>query len=194
MAVQTTPHRHAPASWAERRQARATQRGQLAQWIFFASQTMFFMGLVVAKEMLLGPGQPTNLSIVGPALMTALIVLGSVTAQLAETAVGDDQPGRAARWLWATIGLGVGFVAGLMWVWATLPFSFGELWGLIIFTMTGIHVLHVLIGLGFLAQGLWRLQRGEVDAGNRWGVQRAVRFWHFLGLIWIIYFAVLFFI
>jgi len=167
-------------------------QAKLGLWLFFISQTMLFVSLIVAKGMLLGPGQPINLSIVGPAIMTVLLIFGSITVQLGENAVANDRQVLLQQMLGATMLLGLGFIAGLIWVWSTLPFDFSEPWGVVFFTMTGLHVLHVIIGELFLLRVMFKARAAAYTPANYWGVQGAARFWHFLGVIWLLYFSVLY--
>lgn len=83
----------------------------------------------------------------------------------------------------AAIALGVGFVAAQACGWAALwrlgvtPSS-GR-YGSILYTFCVFHALHVLVGLGGLA--LARASRRNWE-----------RFWHFVGAVWLVLFAVLF--
>ncbi len=64
--------------------------------------------------------------------------------------------------------------------------------GTLFFTMTGIHAFHVLSGLIALAviYGLGRSRR--FTAGNYWGVEGTVKYWHFVDVAWVFIYPTLY--
>ena len=60
------------------------------------------------------------------------------------------------------------------------------------FTMTGFHGLHVLGGLVILCILLWRFQKGQFSARHHVGIAAGAIYWHFVDLVWIFLFAVLY--
>ena len=62
------------------------------------------------------------------------------------------------------------------------------------FTFTGIHMVHVLLGMGvlaFLARSVWT---GSFDAGKIRNLESGASFWHLVDLLWIVLFALLYLI
>lgn len=62
------------------------------------------------------------------------------------------------------------------------------------FIFTGIHLGHVLIGLGALAFASRALQKVTIGAGEVRTLESAAAFWHFVDLLWVILFALLYLI
>lgn len=175
----------------DRRDLRLKQ-AQFGLWLFFATQSMLFASMLVAKGMLLGPGQAVGVDIVGPVVMTVVLLISSITVQLAEQAAREQKLMLSRQMLGATLALGGVFVVGLAWVWLGFPYAYGTPWGLLFYTMTGLHGVHLLVGMGLVGWTLVRVGQA-VDAPMQvWGVQRTARFWHFLGVMWLIYFAALY--
>ena len=60
------------------------------------------------------------------------------------------------------------------------------------FVMTGLHGLHVLIGIGLLAWLLIRTRRNEFDSHYYTPVEMVGLYWHFVDLVWIYLFPLLY--
>jgi cytochrome c oxidase subunit 3 len=56
------------------------------------------------------------------------------------------------------------------------------------FFMTGLHAIHITIGIGVIAWLLWRLKRGLVNADRYMGVELMGLYWHFVDLVWVFLF------
>jgi heme/copper-type cytochrome/quinol oxidase subunit 3 len=99
------------------------------------------------------------------------------------------------RWIAITLLLGVGFVAAQARIWWILFDSglgdSGNAYGTAFYSLTLLHVLHVLGGLGYLVR-VMHLAGGD---RARWlgPLERGSVYWHFMGGIWIGLFAVLYF-
>lgn len=62
------------------------------------------------------------------------------------------------------------------------------------FGMTGLHALHMLIGLGILLWLLWRAQRGDFTQGYVAPIENFALYWHFVDIIWLYLFPLLYLI
>ena len=58
--------------------------------------------------------------------------------------------------------------------------------------MTGLHSLHMVIGLSVMAWLLWRAWRGEFSADYYSPVEIAGLYWHFVDIVWIFLFPLLY--
>ena len=58
--------------------------------------------------------------------------------------------------------------------------------------MTGMHALHMIIGLGIMVVVAWRALRGRYSADNAVGVEILGLYWHFVDLVWIFLFPLLY--
>ena len=62
------------------------------------------------------------------------------------------------------------------------------------FTMTGIHALHMIIGLGIMAVIVWMAKQGRFTTTYSNPVEISGLYWHFVDLIWIFLFPLLYLI
>lgn len=62
------------------------------------------------------------------------------------------------------------------------------------FAMTGLHALHMIIGLGIMAVLLWMSRKGAFSSGYFWPVELSGLYWHFVDIVWIFLFPLLYLI
>jgi heme/copper-type cytochrome/quinol oxidase subunit 3 len=110
--------------------------------------------------------------------------------------VGPFKRGRATYigLLMVTILLGSAFEFGQAYeyVHAKIHFSGLNQFSSAFFTMTGFHGAHVMGGLIFLLLILARSLRGQFDSRHHVGVAAATLYWHFVDVVWVFLFAILY--
>jgi cytochrome c oxidase subunit 3 len=131
------------------------------------------------------PGAPPPPGILW--LSTLLLALSSTT--LARASLHAQRRARPRAWLAWTLVLGIAFLAsqvlvGLALASAGVVPSSGP-YGASFFALIGLHTAHVLVGLGYLGH-LTAARRPRADQ-----VQLAGIYWHFMGLLWLAVFALL---
>jgi cytochrome c oxidase subunit III len=95
----------------------------------------------------------------------------------------------------AGLGLGLGFLGAQGWLWLGLaraglvPSSGGH--AAVLYSLTGLHALHVLGGLGFLFALTLRLARARARLP---GLRLGAVYWHYMGALWLVLFALLYFV
>jgi cytochrome c oxidase subunit 3 len=62
------------------------------------------------------------------------------------------------------------------------------------FAMTGMHALHMIIGIGLLFWLTWRAHRGEFSAGYVAPIENFGLYWHFVDIVWLFLFPLLYLI
>ncbi len=62
------------------------------------------------------------------------------------------------------------------------------------FAMTGMHALHMIIGLGLLGWLTWRAHRGEFTSGYVAPIENFALYWHFVDIVWLFLFPLLYLI
>ena len=62
------------------------------------------------------------------------------------------------------------------------------------FAMTGMHALHMIIGIGLLFWLIWRAQRGEFTSGYVAPIENFGLYWHFVDIVWLFLFPLLYLI
>ncbi len=92
-----------------------------------------------------------------------------------------------------TIVLGAVFVTIQGFEWAGKPFSFStNAYSSIFFTLTGVHMAHVVVGLLILiALLIWTLQ-GRFDGAHQEHLPLGALYWHFVDVVWIVVFTALY--
>lgn len=128
-----------------------------------------------------------------PLINTVVLVSSSGVAWLAERALHRRQIGRFRLWWLLTMAMGSWFVLGQAREWLGLPFGLGDgVFAACFYLLTGFHGLHVITGVLLMALMLWRSFRpGNYDGGEA-GVTAVGLFWHFVDVIWIVLFALLY--
>ena len=121
-----------------------------------------------------------------PVIMTVVLVTSSLTIHRAEHYVKAGDSSGATKWLLLTILLGGAFLGMTGYEWAHL---IGEgftiktnLFGTVLYSITGLHGSHVLVGLCIFLAGLIPVMRGNMSVGF-W--RTAGLYWHFVDIIWL---------
>ena len=161
--------------------------------MFFAAlfTTYFFLrGKVPAWEPVFGE-KPSWQGL--PLVNTIELLASSVTMQIAVSAIKKGDRRKLIRWLVPTIVLGALFLSGQAYEYTRLGFlpKDGVFAG-VFFTLTGFHGAHVTGGLIFIAICLYRALRGQFSAGRHLAVEAASIYWHFVDVVWIGLFTVIY--
>jgi len=101
---------------------------------------------------------------------------------------------RQSRWLMlCAIGLGISFVAIQLKEWGSKTYGVSSnLYGSLYFTITGFHMLHVVIGLIILGLLLvWNLL-GHVHEQDYVAAKIGGMYWHFVDVVWLFVFSVIY--
>ncbi|MBI4282909.1 MAG: heme-copper oxidase subunit III [Chloroflexi bacterium] len=167
---------------------------RLGLWLFLLSEGTLFLALLVIRFYLQGVHRPTELNQPLGFIISGILLLSSLTAYRAETAIacGEEKPFR--RNILFTIGLGSLFLVGVGLEWAEgfrfFPPANG--FGTVFFTLTGFHAFHVLTGLLALLTLVWPGQPGHFTPENYWAVEGIVKYWHFVDVAWLFIFPTLY--
>src|SRR3990172_9345494 len=107
-------------------EARRPALNQLGLWLFFASETFLFAALATARFYIAGLDRPEELNQKLGLAITSVLLLSSVTAFRAESAIAHGDRANFLRYLLATIVLGLVFVGGVGIEWTTAEFHVSE--------------------------------------------------------------------
>lgn len=163
------------------------EREHFATWLFLASEAMFFAGLLATYFVLESSvpsfvGAAGRLPVGGAAGATALLLASSWTASRALR----GPSGRG--WIAATLVLGLVFLALQAREWNALVESgmrpSSDLFASCFYVITGAHGAHVLGGLAWFA---WLAL-----VPSRVGLRAATLYWHFVDVVWIVLYTVLY--
>jgi cytochrome c oxidase subunit 3 len=188
------------APTAEQSEAAAPARysrlaiNRLGYWMFLLSESMLFLGLLATRFYLQGTFRPESLDQTLGLIITTILLLSSLTAYQAETAIIHADRSSFQRNILFTIVLGLVFVGGVAveWSQAFLHFPPQTGFGTVFFSMTGMHALHVISGVALLALLYWQSKRGKYGPEDHWAPEAIVKYWHFVDVVWVFFYAALY--
>ncbi len=174
---------------------------KLAMWLFIGSEVMFFGGLIAAYlhyKYALGFAEIERLNVVQIGINTLVLLTSSYTVVSALAAQREGKSGRMSVFLLLTVLLGAAFLGGQALEFTSLmregiTLSSG-VFGSSFFTLTGFHGLHVLVGVVWAVVVLLRGMRGAFPAGQGMGVEIFGLYWHFVDIVWILLFTLIYLI
>lgn len=186
----------------------------LGMWVFLATEVMFFGGMFLGYTIYRsayseGFASASNHLDVGlGTINTGVLICSSFTMALAVRAAQLGRSKAVMGFLLSTLVLGAGFLGikfaeyyhkfaehlvpgsgfrydGPLAAAAEIFFSF-------YFAMTGMHALHMIIGLGLLAAMTIKTARGRFSANYYTPVEVVGLYWHFVDIVWIFLFPLLY--
>jgi cytochrome c oxidase subunit 3 len=125
-----------------------------------------------------------------PTINTALLLTSGVTLTFAHHALKDNHRGSLKFWLLITVLLGAVFLALQAFEYAhayqdlNLKLSSG-IFGSTFFMLTGFHGFHVCVGAIMLTVVLFRILSGHFTAENHFAFEAAAWYWHFVDVVWL---------
>jgi len=138
-------------------------------------------------------------SIANGIVMTVVLLTSSLTVIAAVLAAQAGRKTAALRWLGATMLLGTLFAALHLREWIAMigegwrpsrnPLGGTPLVGATFFSVTGLHLLHVLAGVIVIAAIALGYRRGRFDAGH---LETTGLYWHFVDLVWMFVFPLIY--
>jgi cytochrome c oxidase subunit 3 len=178
---------------------------RLGMWLFLFTELLFFGGMFLLYAVYRAryaagfhAAAAEENTLVG-AGNTALLLTSSLALALAVTALRQGRTSRSLFAQGATILMGAGFLSVKSLEWLAkigqgvypgsadlLRRSHGEVlfFGLY-FVMTGIHGIHVLIGIVLIAVTFALTARGRISARRYGLLENTALFWHFVDVVWI---------
>jgi cytochrome c oxidase subunit 3 len=223
MSIETAPPAHstqAPSPLAHHFDDLEQQHeaGEMGMWLFLCTEIMFFGGLFLAYTIYRTQDEAAfaaasrELDLFWGTVNTAVLLTSSLTMALAAHAAESLQRKQLVALLAATLILGSVFIGikgmeyhhkyvhGLMPLWG-LPFDWpgassghAEMFFDLYFLMTGVHALHMLIGLGVLLVLLVKAHRGGLLGDFSAPVRVTGLYWHFVDVVWVFLFPLLYLI
>ena len=189
----------------------------IGMWVFLVTEIMFFGGLFLAY-LVYRSNHPMgfqeashHLNVKWGAVNTIVLIVSSLTMALAVRAAQTSAPAKTqVGWIGATMLLGAAFlgvkvieysdkfthhlVPGPHFKWEGKYPAAAEQFYSLYFCMTGLHALHMIVGLGIMAViGVMAWKR-QFDADYYTPVEVSGLYWHFVDIVWIFLFPLLYLI
>jgi len=170
-------------------------------WIYLMSDCIIFATLFATY------GVMVNITAGGPAgkdifelpfvlVETALLLLSSITYGMAVINMNNKQKGAVIGWLAMTFLFGLGFIGMEIYEFHHLikegfgPDRSGFLSAF--FTLVGTHGLHVTSGLIWMLVLMYQIAKRGLTDSNRTRIMCLSLFWHFLDVVWICVFTIVY--
>ncbi len=188
----------------------------LGMWVFLATEVLFFGGMFagyLVYRVLYGEAfaeASHQMNLVLGTVNTAVLLCSSLTMALAVNAAGRGIRGRTVLFLLVTMVLGMTFlgikgveyaqkfrehlVPGLNFAFEGSNTSHVQMFFVLYFLLTGFHALHLTIGVGVLSVMTAKAYRGRFSADYYSPVEIAGLYWHFVDIIWIFLYPLLYLI
>jgi cytochrome c oxidase subunit 3 len=188
----------------------ATQQREaatLGMWVFLATEIMLFGALVMALSVyrIAYPATFTaashQLDLGLGTANTAVLLTSSLMVALAVRAGQLGRRFAIVGWLLAAMALGVVFLAlkgleyfhhyqhhlapALGFSWPGPEPGVAELFFYLYFFVTGLHALHLSIGIGVLAWMAWKALSGRISPAYHTPLDLAGLYWHLVDIVWI---------
>ena len=191
------------------------ETASLGMWVFLATEVMFFGGLFTGYTIfrtLYLPGFVAgshHLNVTIGAINTAILICSSLTMALGVHAAQLGKRKPLMAYLVSTMVLGIAFILikillewrhdyyehlapGINFAYFGPHAKHVELFFFFYFVMTGVHALHMIVGVGILTVLLIMAWRGKFSSGYYNPVEMTGLYWHFVDIIWIFLFPLLY--
>jgi cytochrome c oxidase subunit 3 len=188
----------------------------LGMWVFLATEVLFFGGLIAAY-LVYRVWYPSafgeasrHLHLTFGVTNTAILITSSLTMALAVHASATGRRAPLAGYLVLTMALGAAFlgikgveyyqkfaehlIPGAAFRFEGIDPTHAQLFFSLYFALTGLHALHMVIGLSVLAVILVMALRGRFTAAWHTPVEISGLYWHFVDIVWIFLFPLLYLI
>ena len=214
-----TTHEQSPVAALAHDEGGGISNPVLGMLLFITSEVMFFAGLFAAYFNLranISPWPPTQfentlnpipvhngvpfltehgaIALIVPA--TIILIVSSFTCQWGVWAIRKDDRTGLVRNIGVTVILGITFLLMQAYDYVVLfdeglNLSSGP-FGTTYFTLTGFHGAHVFGGVIMLAVVLYRGMAGQFTGRHHDMVEATSLYWHFVDVVWILLFSILY--
>lgn len=169
---------------------------KFALWLFMASVLMLFASWTSAYIVRQAEGNWLFFDLPSTFYYsTVIIVISSITMQMAYFSAKKDNLGKTRTLVTATAVLGGLFLVVQYLGWVQLVgnsvYWVGNPSGSFVYLITGFHGLHIVSAIIFVLIVVRSVAKGLVNSGNLAQIEMCTTYWHFLGALWVYLFIFL---
>jgi len=190
------------------------EAGTLGMWVFLITEIMFFGGMFAAYILYRSfypeafAEASSELDALYGGINTIVLICSSLTVVLAVFAAQTGNRRGQVLFLALTIFLGLVFlgiktveyadkfkhhhIPGPGFEWDRPDAPHAQMFFFIYFAMTGVHALHMIIGIGIFAVLLYQAWRGRYTPEYHSPIEVGGLYWHFVDIVWIFLFPLLY--
>ncbi|MBH40789.1 MAG: cytochrome oxidase subunit III [Chloroflexi bacterium] len=176
---------------------------KLAMWAFLGSETMFFgcliLVMLINKHNTLGSHGQEIFDLALTSFTTFVLLTSSMSMVLSLAAFRNGSVFWGRIWLGLVMLMGIVFLGGQVYEFSEFvhhgltPST--NLFGASFFTLVGFHGAHVAIGVLWLGTVMLYSFRGRFRPGSdMWGIELVGLYWHFVDLVWVAIFTLIYLI
>jgi cytochrome c oxidase subunit 3 len=189
---------------------------KLGMWVFLVTEVLFFGGLFAAYIIFrawypeLFTKASTQLDTIMGGINTIVLIASSLTMALSIRAAQTNNKKATFNFLLATLVLAgvflvikyfeythkfhIGIYPGKFYTFTEIDHPKANVFFSIYYMMTGLHGIHVVIGMGLIAWLMVRAQKGHFSSEYFTPVEITGLYWHLVDLIWIFLFPLFYLI
>jgi heme/copper-type cytochrome/quinol oxidase subunit 3 len=172
-------------------------------WVFLASECLFFGSLIAAyllyrDRSVQGPYPDELFDIPFTSVSAFVLLMSSVSMVLALAAIQRGDRRGLQIWLFTTAALGILFISGQAYEFTEF-YHEGltldrNLFGTTFFVLTGFHGAHVTVGILILLSLFAMTLQGKITQSESLHIELAGLYWHFVDIVWIVIFTLIYLI
>jgi cytochrome c oxidase subunit 3/cytochrome o ubiquinol oxidase subunit 3 len=196
------PGTHAPAPGDHDYAATGIDSRKVGMWAFLGSECLFF-GALISSYLLYRTRAPQGVKVPHDvydipytSVSSFVLLMSSLTMVLALAAIQRGDHRRLRIWLLATALLGTVFIGGQVYEFTTFTHEGLNLSTSVaassFFVLTGFHGMHVTVGILWLLSLVGMSLRGQIPSEKSLNVEIAGLYWHFVDVVWIVIFTVVY--
>ena len=192
----------APAAHGAHRTSTGLSHNKIGMWLFLASDCLLFGALISTyllyhdriSALQLGPKAVFDIPFTS--VSSFVLLMSSLTMVLALSALQRGDIARNRLWLVVTAMLGATFVGGQVYEFTVFNHEGMHLSSSpassSFFVLTGFHGMHVTGGIFWLLSLVGLSLRGQVPSERSLDVEMAGLYWHFVDVVWIVIFTIVY--
>ncbi|RKY91370.1 MAG: cytochrome c oxidase subunit 3 family protein [Ignavibacteriae bacterium] len=175
-------------------------------WLFLFTELLLFSGLILIYIVFRGNYShefheaASHLNVKIGVVNTLILITSSLTIVISLAKLQRGFAHAASDYLWITIGLAGLFLMNKFVEWfekiqhgyypgsiflETLPKGESLFYSLY-YSLTGLHALHIIIGIIIMAFMVKQVGDGRIDRNNYVKLENAALYWHLVDIIWIV--------
>ena len=176
---------------------------KLLMWLFLSSDCLFFGSFIAAyllyrDRSVVGPFPADVFDIPFTSVSAFVLLMSSLSMVLALAAIQKGDRRGLQIWLFATAILGILFISGQAYEFTEFYHEgvslHGNLFGTTFFVLSGFHGAHVTVGVLILLSLFAMTIQGKITQADSLNVELAGLYWHFVDIVWIIIFTLVYLI
>jgi cytochrome c oxidase subunit 3 len=167
--------------------------------VFLVAESMIFCGLFSAYLIFRGeatvwPPDGIERELLLPGINTLILISSSFVMNKGTAAIKKNDQAGLRTWYIITALMGAAFLAGQIFEYSNLEFGLTtNVYASSFYVLTGFHGMHVTFGVVLILGVLFRGRKaGHYTSESHFGPEAAEIYWHFVDVIWIVLFLLLY--